>query len=63
MSNRLKAFDDSELPDDERRSTLQIVAGHPPEIPGSVLVCFGPIFIKGSLSRLLSIANFIKTCA
>ena len=46
-SNRL-TFDDSELPDDEKRSTLQIVTGHPPVNPGSVLVCFGRIFIEGS---------------
>ena len=50
-SNRL-TFDDSELPDDERRSTLQIVAGHPSANPGSVLVCFGPIFIEGSLQQV-----------
>ena len=50
-SNRL-TFDDSELPADEKRSTLQIVAGHPPVNPGSVLVCFGPTFIEGSLQQV-----------
>jgi len=50
-SNRL-SFDDSELPDDEKLSTLQIVAGHPPEKPGSVLVCSGPIFIADSLQQV-----------
>jgi hypothetical protein len=50
-SNRL-TFDDSELPDDERRSTLQIVTGHPPVNPGSELVCFGPIFIESSLQQV-----------
>jgi hypothetical protein len=50
-SNRL-TFDDSELPDGQRRTILQIVAGHPPVKPGSVLVCFGPIFIEGSLQKV-----------
>ena len=49
--NRL-SFDDSELPDDEKLSTLQIVVGHPPEKPGSVLVCSGPIFIADSLQQV-----------
>ena len=50
-NNRL-TFDDSELPDDQRRSTLQIFTGHPGEIPGTVLVCSGPTFIEGSLQQV-----------
>jgi hypothetical protein len=50
-NNRL-IFDDSELPDDQRRTTLQIVADHPPVIPGSTLVCSGPTFIEGSLQQV-----------
>jgi hypothetical protein len=46
------AFDDSELPGDDKQSTLQIVAGHPPEKPGFVLICFGPIFIEGVLQQV-----------
>jgi hypothetical protein len=50
-TNRL-TFDDSELPGDDKQSTLQIVAGHPPEKPGFVLICFGPIFIEGALRQV-----------
>jgi len=50
-SNRL-TFDDAELPDDVKRTTLEIVTGHPPQRPGSVLVCFGPIFIGTSLQQV-----------
>jgi hypothetical protein len=38
-----------DIPPAGKRCSLEIVAGHPAEKVGFTLVCFGPIFVEGTL--------------
>jgi hypothetical protein len=50
--NSLAFTGGGDIPDPEKGTTLEVVAGHPANRRGFTLVCFGPIFVQGELKSV-----------